>query len=306
MCVAAGITTNKESPLDGGRDIRPAGTPEEARAYLYGLIVAWGDAHGLPSDAEYAARLDAACPPSGERGRPAGMSVERLRLAETARAWRAAGHPESTVAIVLLWRSEEPPSGHLLKRYRGRLKSLERDLRELEAAEGRTSPPRPERDEGARRAASAACAARDKAGQEANRCLKEAHREERSGDDDPAYLLARAEHLRRTVKARNALDLAGIPRVRGPRDAAERREMRALARREERRAARLQRESKTEGLSSSDLTAMPRRQYEERLAEYDLEPLIEPTGSLGDDALTAWEAQRAREQRLGGDPVPPA
>ncbi len=304
--MAAGISTNKESPFDGGRYIQPAGTPEEAHARLYGLIVAWGDAHGLPSDADYAVRLDVAYPPSGECGRPAGMSVERLRLAETARAWRVQGWDERTIALAAAWGPKDALTKTTDELRSKRLKRLEGDLRKLEAIEGAQRAPRPRRDTAKRRAAAVAVAARDSAAEEMSRCLQRAEREGRILDEDPASLRAWAQHLRRTVEARRALDLAGIPRVCGPRDAAERREMRALAHREERRAARLQRESETEGLSSSDLAAMPRRQYEARLAEYDLEPLIEPTNSLGYDALTAWEAQRARQQQLGGGLVPPA
>lgn len=299
MSMAAGISTYRGTPCDGGRDIRP--TAEEVRAYRYGLVVAWGNAHGLPSDVDYAARLDAAYPPSGERGRPAGMSVERLRFADTARAWRTQGWDERTIALAAAWGIKDSLSKIADELRSKRLKRLESDLRKLEVIEGAQSPPRPERDEIKRRAASIAVAARDRAREEMSRCLQRAHRAGRMLDDDPAYLRVRAEHLRRTVKARNALDLAGIPRTRGPRDAAERREMRALAYREERRATKLQRESETEGLSSSDLAAMRRQQYEERLAGYDLEPLFEPpTDSRRIDASLASNRQKARREQLGG------
>jgi hypothetical protein len=41
----------------GGRLIHPLPPEEEARAVVYAKIRIWGHAHGLPSDAEYRARL---------------------------------------------------------------------------------------------------------------------------------------------------------------------------------------------------------------------------------------------------------
>ncbi len=151
MSMAAGISTYRGSPRDGGRDIRP--TAEEVRAHLYGLVVAWGNAHGLPSDVAYAARLEKAHPPSGSRGRPVGMPVERLRLAETARAWRAQGWDERTIAYAAAWGPEDTASKTADELRSKRLKRLESDLRKLERIEGVQPTARPERDTVARRAA---------------------------------------------------------------------------------------------------------------------------------------------------------
>ena len=127
-----------------------------------------------------------------------------------------------------------------------------------------------------------------------SRCLRRADREGRTRDDDPVSLRAWALHLRRSVEARRALDQAGIPRVRGPRDEAEQEEMLLLAEREEWRATRLQRASRAEGRSTRDVARMSQQQYEAILAEYAVEPLVTPTSSRIDHVIAAIEVQQVR------------
>ena len=152
----------------GGRFIHALPSQAEAHAYVYAHITAWGNAHGLPSDAEYRARLDAT-PRECRRGRPSGMSVERLRLAETARRWRELGETEASIAAALVWEGADPPHGVILERLEKRLDRLEDDLSKLEAREEAATSPRPARDTVARAAATyagrrsyeAGCAHRD-------------------------------------------------------------------------------------------------------------------------------------------------
>jgi hypothetical protein len=294
VSVAENIPTHRQRPTDGGIE----NPPEPDAAAYYALIVAWGDAHGLPSDAAYAERLEAACPPTGRRGRRrARMSVERLRLAETARAWRSEGWPEQAIAVALYWRGE-PPSPQLLEKYNERLKQLEHAIRRLEKVEGRPSPPRPPRDTTAARAASVASVARARAAAEVAKKVKLRDEARLVPNDEPALLGAWARELRCSVMERRALDTAGIPRVRGPRDAVEQEEMLALAEREESRATRLRRHSQIKGLSTRAPGEMHERDIEALLAdgEYDIEPVVKLTVSDTDDPVAAWEATRARRE----------
>jgi hypothetical protein len=153
------MSLQEKSRPDGGTFIRSPG----AVVPHYELILRWGDEHGLPSDAAYVERRAAAYPPSGRRGRRAGMSPQRLRLAETARAMRAQGWPEGQIAFALLG-DGSPPTPALVERLEQRLKKLERELRHLEKVEGRAGPLRPPRNTRARKAAARASADRERAG----------------------------------------------------------------------------------------------------------------------------------------------
>jgi hypothetical protein len=285
-----------QSRESGGRDIRQPTTAEEARAYIYAKISKWGDTHGLPSDAEYSARLDAAYARSSRRGRPAGMTVERLRLAETARKWRTLGFTEREVAGGL---SLDPPmTAPSRPLSRSALERLERDLRKLEAREGAGSPPRPERDTAARQAAAYAQRRAARAG---DAFMARREKVVQAGgwpNEDPACLRVHAAYLRLQVESRQAHDVAlrdsrhGTTARYRRRELAERDDMLTVALRFERWAntfERSDRETQTaarrreveEGMTTSDIKRLESTTYE-RLLE-DLGYTQPPTD--GPDAL---------------------
>jgi hypothetical protein len=251
----SGIDRNGEAP-DGGRCIpqTPDGViymtllaDEGFPALMYAKITEWGERHGLPSDAEYQARLKLAYPPTGKRGHPRGISVQRLRLGETARRWRELGYPERTIATGLLWEREAPPANRVLENLEQRLDRLERDLRKLEAVEGKRMAPRPQRDTQARRRAAKVGAQSFAAGCTAEQYRRRAIKVKRDPHDDPAWLRANAKRLRLQVRAQQAQDLAlrdskhGTTDVYRRRQLGEREELIAVADRLEHRAAELDR-----------------------------------------------------------------
>lgn len=299
MSIDSDISTHRGTVIQGGTDI--------PRSAVYDLIVRWGRALGLPDDEAYRRRLDAAYPRSG-RGRPGGMSVKRLRLAETARCLHAASWTEGTIAIVLLWNGEEP-SLQTLKNVTARRKRNERDLQALEAAEGRnTRPLRRHENTGPRRAAAEAVRRREQDAEavrdEVDRCLREAAGRGRSADpvvrDDPACAAAYAKHLRSTVEARRSLDRAGIPRVRGPRDDVEQEELLKLADREDRYARMAALDRRAAQRTPSEVATMRRSELEELVDGLGLEPLIEPDAWQPTADVATADAQEARRSQLGG------
>ncbi len=263
----------------GGRDIRQPTTAAEARAYIYEKISKWGDDHGLLSDAEFRGRLDAVYARTSRRGRPAGMSVERLRLAETARIWRTLGYTEREIGGGLSL--NQPMTAPLRPLSRSALERLERDLRKLEAREGARSPSRPERNTAARQAAAYAYRRVAKAG---NAFMARHEKVVQAGgwpDEDPACLRAHAEYLRLQVESRQAHDVALQDSRRGTtaayecRELAERKNLLAAAQRFERWADMYElgdRHAQTaatlreiEGMTTNDLGLLDSATYERLL-----------------------------------------
>ncbi len=296
---------NDDATAGAGRSIEAAATPAGEAGYPspisewaysalsrpphvvapadhYGLIRAWGNWHDLPSDEEYRARLDRAYPATGRRGHTQGMSVERLRLAETARALRKLGATERAIALDLCWDGQDTPKPDAPEQRRRR---LERHLRELESWENQPRPKRPQPHTRPRQQAAEAAASSVAAEDRAERALLPISRyvrEDGSGrlltaqvPRGAAYLRAEAAYLRRHVEARDAAG-SGNPHV--PRRARrlQRADMLAVADELEQEAAELERavearEAKARAKRGRSVT--PRRVDPAATRRHDFHPL---------------------------------